>query len=108
MDRDFDILKLALNVQSHCLTKADVVLNSVWRVLKGPNNDWPLAVCDYQSIDPRLDVLPNDVLHEDCVGENWLLQKSSRHKWYYLSDQRIEDLIIFRNVDSKSTRPSKF
>jgi len=82
--------------------------SSVWRVLKGPNNDWPLAVCDYQSVDPKGDVLPNDVLHEDCVGENWLLQKSRGHSWYYLSEQKVEDLIVFRNVDSKNERSSRF
>ena len=78
---------------------------SVWRVLKGPNNDWPLAVCDHRSVDLKTEVLPNDVLHEDSVGENWLLHKSGRHAWYYLSDQEVEDLIVFRNVDSMNKRP---
>ena len=88
--------------------KSRANLSSVWRVLRGPNNDWPLAVCDHRTIDHRHDVIANDVLHEDSVGENWLLHKSSRHSWYYLSDQRVEDLIVFRNTDSKELRPSEF
>lgn len=88
--------------------KSRANLCSVWRVLRGPNNDWPLAVCDHRTIDHRHDVIANDVLHEDSVGENWLLHKSSRHSWYYLSDQRVEDLIVFRNTDSKELRPSEF
>ena len=83
------------------------ILHSVWRVLKGPNNDWPLAVCDYQSINLEHDVIPNDVLHEDCVGENWLLYKASGHAWCYLSNQEVEDVIVFRNANSLGRRSSK-
>lgn len=87
---------------------ADLVLSSVWRLLKGPNNDWPLALCDYQSIDFEADVLPNDVLHKGNVGENEILHKASGHAWCYLSDQTTEDLIVFRNTDSRGLRPRKY
>lgn len=88
-------------------TTKEKYASNVWRVLKGPNNDWPLALCDYQTIDSVTDVLPNDVLYRAYVGENDLLQKDSRHAWYYLSDQTVEDLIVFRNTDSKGMRPRK-
>ena len=81
--------------------------SSVWRVLKGPNNDWPLAVCDHRSINTETDVVANDVLHKDTVGENWLLYGNPNHKWYYLSDQVKEDLIVFRNFDSKGNKARK-
>lgn len=78
--------------------------HSVWRVLRGPNNDWPLAVCDYESIDLDADTIDCDVIHEQYVGENILLFKNPKHKWYYLSNQGIDDLIVFRNVSSKDQR----
>ena len=107
-DRDFDLLKYVCSplFQRRSGT-AEFVLSSVWRVIKGPNNDWPLALCDYQSIDFGADVLSNDVLHKDHVGENEILHKASRHAWYYLSDQTVDDLIVFRNTDSKGVRPRK-
>jgi hypothetical protein len=73
----------------------------VWRVLKGPNNDWPLAVCDFSSINIDEETTTNDALHLTRTGENWLLYPSDTHQWYYMSDMEPEDLIIFRNADSK-------
>lgn len=109
-DRDFDLLKYIILCAIHRDSNdtADLVLSSVWRVIKGPNNDWPLALCDHQSIDFGADVLPNDVLHKDHIGENEILHKASGHAWYYLSDQIIEDLIVFRNTDSRGVRPRTY
>ncbi|KAI1391820.1 uncharacterized protein F4822DRAFT_388518 [Hypoxylon trugodes] len=86
----------------------DFDLINVWRVLRGPNNDWPLAVCDYESIDMKEDTIECDVIHEQSVGENTLLFKNPKHKWYYLSRQGIDDLIVFRNMSSKDQRPAAF
>jgi hypothetical protein len=79
----------------------------VWKVLRGPNNDWPLALCDYQTIDMENDTISSDVLHERSVGENVILHKNPKHTWYYLSNQDEDDLIVFRNVNSKLQQPGK-
>lgn len=83
-------------------------MHSIWRVLKGPNDDWPLAVCDGNTVDNNNDCVVNDALYLDGVRENWLMQGSSNHHWYYMSGQEIEDVIVFRNTDSlgKRTRES--
>ncbi|KAJ3535230.1 hypothetical protein NM208_g7222 [Fusarium decemcellulare] len=75
-------------------------LINVWRVLAGPNDDWPLAVCDYLSVDIEHDITTNDALHLTRVGENWLLYRNQAHRWYYLSAMEEDDLIVFRNTDS--------
>ncbi|MCJ1309173.1 hypothetical protein MMC25_002829 [Agyrium rufum] len=92
--------------QEHYNGKSFDLLN-VWRVLKGPNDDWPLGVCDFQSVDIAQDVLRNDCLHQTRIGENWLLQKNKEHRWYYVSGQQTTDLIVFRNTDSEGVRASK-
>ncbi|KAF9765338.1 hypothetical protein IL306_002426 [Fusarium sp. DS 682] len=83
----------------------DFDLINVWRVLRGPNNDWPLAVCDYQSVNFETDTIDCDVLHESSVGENVILFRNPEHKWFYLSSQGVGDLIVFRNTSSKEKRP---
>lgn len=75
-------------------------------MLSGPNNDWPLALCDYALIDEDTDVTTNDALHYKRVGENSLLHYSDGQKWYYLSDMTEQDLIVFRNADSEGKLPS--
>lgn len=80
----------------------------MWRVLKGPNNDWPLALCDFSLINNEEDVTTNDVLHYTRVGENSLLHYSDVHRWYFLSDMREDDLIVLRNVDSEGVMPREW
>lgn len=80
-----------------------LTLGSVWRVLRGPNNDWPLGLCDYDSVSPE-DSIANDFLCSTFVGENKLLHANPNHRWYYLSDQKVDELVVFRNIDSKGKR----
>jgi len=81
---------------------------NVWRPLIGPNDDWPLAVCDYSSINIGKDVTPADRLFEDRLGENQLLFHSEQHKWYYIEKQETQDLLVFRNTDSTGQRARSF
>lgn len=90
-----------------CVSLELTPLFSVWRVLRGPNNDWPLAMCDFCHVNTEKDITPNDSLHYSRVGENSLLYHSDAHRWYYLSDMKEDDLIIFRNVDSEEKKPRK-
>ncbi|KAE9990933.1 hypothetical protein EG327_000704 [Venturia inaequalis] len=88
-DRDFDMI-------------------TAWRVLKGPNNDWPLAVCDAQTMDEENDWIENDVLQQSRIGENLTMHANEAHRWYYLSDQTDSEIFVFRNVSTKGNRPRAF
>ncbi|KAL0937495.1 methyltransferase CmcJ [Colletotrichum truncatum] len=83
-------------------------LINVWRVLRGPSNDWPLAVCDYSLINAENDITTNDALHYKRIGENSLLYHSDAQRWYYLSNMEEDDLLVFRNVDSDGTMARGF
>ena len=39
-------------------------------MIKGPNDDWPLAGCDGQTVDNTNDCTTNDALYLDGFGEN--------------------------------------
>lgn len=92
--------------EAHFLDKEYDMIN-VWKPLVGPNNDWPLALCDYSSIHPS-DIIQADVLHVDRITENQLLYPNHKHKWYYVENQQPSDLIVFRNIDSTGTRAVGF
>lgn len=109
MNRDFDLIKSVPSLfnpphEFVCCEMSGLALRSIWRVLRGPNSDWPLAVLDYTTVDPDKDSTSNDILNASSVGENKLLHASPKHRWYYLSDQNVHELLIFRNVDSKGAR----
>lgn len=81
---------------------------SVWRPLRGPTDDWPLAMCDYTSIDTENDLVLNDSIKRDLVVECSLMHYNSSHRWHYLKNQTVDDLLVFRNSDSFGKRASKF
>lgn len=49
----------------------------------------------------------NDDLHRDRAGENTLLHPNERHRWHYISSQTIEDVLVFRTIDSTGKRASE-
>lgn len=83
---------------------------SVWRTIKGPNDDWPLLLLDWQSLDAEKDQVFNDIVYADEAGENVTLHPNPRHKWYYLSAQETEDVLVFRacgSADQDTIRKSR-
>ncbi|KAK8013183.1 methyltransferase [Apiospora marii] len=86
----------------------DFDLLNVWRPLVGPTDDWPFALVDYRTINPDVDIVINDTIRREVVGEDCLLHYSKEHKWYHLKDQDVDDLIIFRNTDAQGKRARAF
>lgn len=77
------------------------ILN-MWRVTKGPNRDWPLALCDYNTLVEQ-DYEESDIIHRDYVGESARFYCNDAHRWYFLDHQDVDDVVVFRNTDSRGT-----
>ncbi|KAK2732803.1 hypothetical protein CKAH01_08624 [Colletotrichum kahawae] len=83
---------------------ADTILKGrwhVWHPLQGPLIDWPLALCDAETVDFAADAMPGDVVDRDNVFENTQIHYNPNQKWYYVSNQLPTELIIFKNADSE-------
>lgn len=74
--------------------------NSVWKPIKGPVKDWPLALCDPRTVKLG-DLEAADLVYTDYVVENRQIYHKPGQKWYYISDQRPDEAWIFRQSDSK-------
>jgi hypothetical protein len=59
------------------------------------------------SIDPEHDGIANDNLSPSYVGENELLRPNPNHRWYYLGNQTVDEVVVFRNGNSKGKGPSE-
>ncbi|KAL9033200.1 MAG: hypothetical protein Q9214_007626, partial [Letrouitia sp. 1 TL-2023] len=82
---------------------------SMWKPLKGPVRDWPLALCDNSTIDPTNDLQASDLVFADYVVENCQVYYTSKQKWYYIRDQQATEVWVFVQADSaKSARPGEF
>ncbi|KAJ5950093.1 hypothetical protein N7454_001677 [Penicillium verhagenii] len=75
------------------------VMLGVWRPLKGPIRDWPLAVCDYRSCKPK-DIVYVDQVYPDSVGEGCNVFFNKRHEWYFASDMMPHEVWIIKQMDS--------
>ncbi|PMD44120.1 hypothetical protein L207DRAFT_563173 [Hyaloscypha variabilis F] len=92
-------LRPFLEENKHLEANRHEIIN-VWRVTNGPNDDWPLALCDYNTV--ALDDLEmSDVIHENYVGESVRVYFDPKHQWYFLSEQQDDEVVIFRNTDSR-------
>lgn len=51
--------------------------------------------------------MSNDILFREEAGEKMLLKFKGAHPWYYMSDQDVDDVIVFRNADSGSPNSAR-
>ena len=72
----------------------------MWKPLRGPLNDWPLAVSDAATVDAATDLEPADLLYPEYVTENAQVYFNPDAKWWYLSRQRTDELVVFKQSDT--------
>ncbi|CZT15620.1 uncharacterized protein RCC_01465 [Ramularia collo-cygni] len=94
--------------QEQYFSSREYDLINIWRPLVGPNDDWPLALCDYTSIDLERDIVNGDLIYVERIGENQILHHNKRHRWYYIKGQQPDDIMVFRNEDSTGKRAKAF
>lgn len=74
--------------------------NSVWKPLRVPVQDWPLALCDASTVDES-DLVASDVLYPNYVAENFMVHFSQKQQWYWLPDHASDEILVFKAVDSE-------
>lgn len=55
---------------------------SVWRPLHGPNDDYPLALCDLATVDQQQDLEIADYVTPKLNREHCLLYENEKHRWW--------------------------
>jgi hypothetical protein len=73
---------------------------NLWRPISHPADDWPLALCDFRSVDPATDVMPVALVYPDRKGETYGVRYSPNQKWTYFSGVTPEELILIKCYDS--------
>src|SRR5687768_18067213 len=77
---------------------------NVWRPLRGPVYDAPLALCDARTVSPQ-DLVASDVHYRARTGEIYLVRPSTRHRWFYYSAMQPHEALVFKQFDSLATAP---
>ncbi len=73
--------------------------NSVWKPLRGPVYDSPLAVCDYRTV-KKEDMVPTDIIFPDYLGETYSFWPNAEHRFYYVDGQEAHEAWMVKCFDS--------
>lgn len=73
---------------------------NLWRPISFPAIDWPLALCDYRSVDPKADTLPVALVYPDREGETLGVKYNPNQKWKYFHGVTPEEIILIKCFDS--------
>ena len=75
---------------------------SAWRPLFGPCDDFPLAFCDYRSVNANEDLEKTDIIYPNLESESFSVYHNQKHKWYFLSKMMPNEVILLKQADTKS------
>jgi hypothetical protein len=89
------------------LLKGRVQVINLWRPIRGPLQDSPLAVCDARTVDPA-DLVPSDLVYRERVGETYSVTYNSAHEWYYVPEMRREQALLLKIADTKTDGRARF
>lgn len=91
------------------------VMTSFWRVINEPPQDWPLAICDFRSVQAHegvlnplvfLDEVPADpvaaaaALNLDEVRSGTVFYYDPKHEWWYFPEMTRDEALLFKLNDT--------
>ena len=109
---DHTINSAPRRVRDHLGAEAPELLNhrfgivNVWRPIRGPVADSPLALCDAQSFTDD-DLIASDLVYPHVRGETSSVEYKPGHRWYYFSDMQPDEALLIRVHDSATDKRAR-
>ncbi|AXB41653.1 CmcJ/NvfI family oxidoreductase [Amycolatopsis albispora] len=77
---------------------------NVWRPLLEPVRNFPLALCDFRSLDLVADLVPTRLDFPDWLKdrENYSVRHNPKHRWYHWDSLTPDEALVFKCHDSAS------
>jgi hypothetical protein len=96
-----------LGDEADALLRGRVQVINLWRPIRGPLRDAPLAVCDARSVAPG-DLVPSDLVYRDRVGETYGVTFNPQHRWFYVPDMQPDEALLLKCYDSATDGRARF
>jgi len=96
-----------LPAEADQLLKHRFAVINVWRPIRGPVEESPLAVCDARSIAPR-DWVASDLKYRDRTGEVYSITFNPDHRWFYFPRMQREEALLLKCYDSIDDGRARF
>jgi hypothetical protein len=79
---------------------------NLWRPIRGPVRDAPLALCDGATVTPHT-LRTTELRYADRTGEIYYLVHEPGQRWYFASDMSVDEAWLFKNFDSAPPGPGR-
>jgi hypothetical protein len=96
-----------LGDEAEALLKGRVQVINLWRPIRGPLRDAPLAVCDARSVAPD-DLVPSDLVYQNRVGETYGVTYNPDHRWFYVPEMQPDEALLLKCFDSATDGRARF
>src|ERR1700742_3137085 len=89
------------------LLKGRVQVINLWRPIRGPLLDSPLAMCDAQTLAPD-DLIASDLIYPGRNGETYSVKFNAGHRWLYFPKMSAEEALLLKCYDSATDGRARF
>jgi hypothetical protein len=96
-----------LGGEAEALLEKRFAIVNLWRPIGAPVEEAPLAFCDAQSIAPA-DLVANDLVYRDRVGETYALAPNPAHRWFYFPRMTPDEAALIKCYDSAEDGRARF
>ena len=83
-------------------------ITSVWRPLRGPVEEWPLATMDARTL-KESDTHPTSIFKNqyELLGQTVSITNNPGQRWYYLDAQNTNEVTFIKIWDNKEDVEAK-
>lgn len=89
------------------LLRGRVQIINLWRPIRGPLRDSPLAVCDASTVSFD-DLVPSDLIYPHRVGETYQVSYNPTHRWFYVPEMGADEALLLKCFDSETDGRARF
>ena len=84
-----------------------VAFFNVWKSLRDPVEELPLAICDATSQNEG-DMLRMELKYRERTGEIYVMRHAESHRWTYFPGMTAADALLFKTYESESDGRARF
>jgi hypothetical protein len=96
-----------MGAEAEELLRHRFAINNVWRPIRGPLLQSPLALCDAQSLEEE-NLIPSELRYPDRTGETYAITYNPAQRWYYFPRMQPDEAVLIRCFDSARQGAARF
>jgi hypothetical protein len=93
--------------EAETLLQRRYAIINLWRPIRGPLYDAPLAVCHAGTVAPS-DLVTQDLIYRDRRGEIYGLTYNPAHRWFYVPAMQRDEVLLLKCFDSAHDGRARF